>query len=826
MKRWVIGGGLLVRVLTAEALDVTVINTMDSGAGSFRQAILDVNAAGHLDSEILFAIPGGPPVTITVTSAALPAITQQVTIDGTTQPGWNVDAMSVVLRGPSLVATGLVLAGPPSRINGLRIEGFTNSLFSAGLVLATPGHQIRGNHFISNRNGIVVASASNIIGGRLFTTQRNVISGNLQAGIFINNGSGGHNTIQGNLIGLGAGGTSALPNVTYGIANFGTAFNTFGGTSLVFRNIISGNTIGLFLDNSGSSNNVIRANYFGTDQWGSNTVANSLSGIQIGIGRNNVIGGTNGAESRNVISGNGQNGVSLGGPALTTLTVGNTVIGNYIGLNASGTAALGNGQHGVAVLGGSSNRIGGTAENEGNVISGNAIAGVYLPNTGTVFTTVQGNRLGPMADGLTAAGGGGGVFVAGARDTLVGGYAPAARNVIAGHTGRGVTVENGAERTEVAGNYIGLRADGLAALGNGGDGINIAASSHTVVRSNVISGNAESGIEVVGSNAFAVSIQGNIIGASAPASDPVANGFCGIALSGAAGTLIGGTNSGDGNRIAFNAPYGIQVLSNAAGPGIRNAMLGNLMYSNAGFPRIELGAVGNDPAPDADSGPNNWQNFPLVTNAQQGSTILQGYLVSGTSELYRCEFFALNVPQGSLFLGATNVMTPPSGTAVFSFVFASTVPASALVVATATDTNGNTSEYSLPEAVVAPAADSDGDGMWDVWEQANFGTLSSNGSGNADGDAYNNYEEFIADTQPTAGASYFEMAALTNTVPHYPSWFASAARWYDVEFTTNLIAPTWINIGTNLVGTSGIMSLSDGEDRTQRIYRVKVKLPQ
>lgn len=60
----------------------SVINLNDNGAGSLRQAILDSNIAGGVNT-INFNVTG----TITL-SSALPAITSDVTIDGTTAPGF------------------------------------------------------------------------------------------------------------------------------------------------------------------------------------------------------------------------------------------------------------------------------------------------------------------------------------------------------------------------------------------------------------------------------------------------------------------------------------------------------------------------------------------------------------------------------------------------------------------------------------------------------------------------------------------------------------------------------------------------------------------
>src|SRR4051794_34774789 len=85
-----------------------VANTNDSGDGSLRQAILDANGAAGLDT-ITFNIPGTGVQTISPTSQ-LPDITDPVTIDGTSQPGFSTTPV-IELSGANagIVATGLVI---------------------------------------------------------------------------------------------------------------------------------------------------------------------------------------------------------------------------------------------------------------------------------------------------------------------------------------------------------------------------------------------------------------------------------------------------------------------------------------------------------------------------------------------------------------------------------------------------------------------------------------------------------------------------------------------------------------------------------------------
>ena len=105
----------------------------------------------------------------------------------------------------------------------------------------------------------------------------------------------------------------------------------------------------------------------------------------------NLIGGDTPGE-RNLISGNGtggpDGGVTIQGPG----TMSNTVSGNYVGTDASGTAAIPNSQHGVAVKdGASANYIGGASAGERNVIVN--WVGVSVSDAGTTSAGItRGSR--------------------------------------------------------------------------------------------------------------------------------------------------------------------------------------------------------------------------------------------------------------------------------------------------------------------------------------------------------------------------------------------------------------------------------------------------
>src|SRR5437879_5637057 len=86
----------------------SVTTTADAGAGSLRQAITSANGSAGTDT-ITFAIPGSGLRTITLTSGALPAVTDPVVIDATTMPGYSTAGVPLVRldNGTGSAITGL-----------------------------------------------------------------------------------------------------------------------------------------------------------------------------------------------------------------------------------------------------------------------------------------------------------------------------------------------------------------------------------------------------------------------------------------------------------------------------------------------------------------------------------------------------------------------------------------------------------------------------------------------------------------------------------------------------------------------------------------------
>jgi len=131
--------------------------------------------------------------------------------------------------------------------------------------------------------------------------------------------------------------------------------------------------------------------------------------------------------------------------------------------------------------------------------------------------------------------------------------------------------------------------------------------------------------------------------------------------------------------------------------------LGSSIFASTGL-GIDLGPAGvtaND-AGDIDGGPNNLQNFPILSSARNigSGTLIAATLNSHGNTSYRIEFFAntnchsSGFGQGRTFLNSTSAATDPSGNATISFTHPVAIPAGQFITATATDPNNNTSEFS------------------------------------------------------------------------------------------------------------------------------------
>ncbi|WP_338416332.1 cadherin domain-containing protein, partial [uncultured Sphaerotilus sp.] len=746
--------GVVVVDTTADTIDgnTTSITALGNSRGgdqhiSLREAITAANntANGATPDKIVFGINGFDAHTIALTSL-LPTISEAVVIDGTSDDSFAVrgDQPVIVLDGGGVVLDGLRLytGSDGSSVRGLNIQRFLqdgidisgsggNTVAGNWIGVGTDGLTARGNLV-----GVNVSAASNNVIGGTSVSERNVISGNGNAGVLISASGATGNVVIGNYIGTDSTGTADLNGtakvsgvsgvvIQSGASNNRIGTNADGSSDAAERNVISGNNwFGVEMSGSGTSNNVVQGNYIGTDVTGLVALGNAQGGVSFWNGASGNQVGSGLAGAGNVISGN-ETGVQVADGASN-----NRVQGNLIGLGADGSTAVGNTGAGVYFSRGGSatavtgNVIGTNADGvddagERNVISVN-YNGVALLDAEVTGNTVAGNYIGTDVTGLLDRGNGvDGVLIQnGANANAIGGSSAVQHNVISGNDGTGVHIDGETSDSNVVrSNWIGVNAAGTGALGNGGHGIylfggadNILVGGTGASEGNWIASPALGGIFVKGDSSGTV-IQGNRIGTDLAGSANWGTGQVSLLLeNGANHTLVGGVTAGAGNTVA-NAGQGGSFrvgLGILGATSTDNAFLGNTVYNSVGL-GIDLGNDGvtlNDAA-DADTGANNLQNFPVLVSAYRSGadTRVTGTLDSTAGTSYRIEFFSTPTGdssghgEGAVYLGATTVTTNGSGSATFSATLTGvTVSAGQVVSATATvdlggGNYGSTSEF-------------------------------------------------------------------------------------------------------------------------------------
>ncbi|MDT7041192.1 kelch repeat-containing protein [Candidatus Nitronereus thalassa] len=488
---------------------------------------------------------------------------------------------------------GVLVNNSPNNSIGSTATGLGNVLSGNGgagvrlIQAGATGNMVRGNYIgtnalgtsaVPNQSGVVLTLGANqnLIGGTA-TGEQNVISGNTAEGVLITLAGSDANRIVGNYIGTAAQGKVALSNGTYGLFISNAANNVVGGVLNGERNVISGNTLdGILLTGSENKGTQIVGNFIGTDIDGLTAVANGNDGIELRNVAETIVGGPS-ANERNLISGNGQDGIRIEG----TVATNNTVLGNFIGTDVTGNRSLGNTGSGIRVNNGSGNTIGSFVRNGGNVISGNIQHGVELNGVASV-NALLGNLIGTNATGTSAVPNGqNGVRIFKAQQNVIGGTGPNDGNLISGNGASGIEISQvEATGNIIQGNYIGTDVTGTVALGNTVFGMNLALASNNIIGGNtpaarnVISGNS-TGIRFSGAVNTGNVVQGNFIGTDKDGTGALGNTGDGIVFVGSAnGNLIGGTIPGAGNVISGNGDRGIEFQA-SAGP--NNRVEGNLI---------------------------------------------------------------------------------------------------------------------------------------------------------------------------------------------------------------------------------------------------------
>ena len=722
----------LTLVVCGQAATFTVTTTADSGPGSLRQAIDDANLAPGTDT-IAFNIAGPGPHTIQPLTE-LPTITDPVAIDGYSQPGSSVNTLAQGDNAVLKIQLNGILAGPwdsglhitagNSTVRGLVINRFGWH----GVLLTGPGGNVIAGNFLGTDvsgtaaagngwnvegggDGIFIGQwdavlvGGNVVGGTTLAA-RNLISGNQQGIVLANSDA---NQLLGNFIGTDASGTAVIPNTQLGgIAIWGGTGNRIGAPGA--GNLISGNIKtgavgewdgGFGIMTSWSDAVVIEGNLIGTDVTGTAPLGN-----QIGVsfsGNGATIGGT-APGARNLVSGNQFQGMALGGKCI--------VQGNRVGTDINGTTAIPN-DYGIVVYA-QDCLIGGTDPNARNLISGNANYGLQIHGA---YTLVQGNFIGTDATGSGALPNFAGVIIF-SGGNVVGGSMSGAGNLISGN-GYGVDIRG--SETKLQGNLIGTDLSGTQALPNTGIGVYLADVSPnnliggaTTGAGNIISGN-NLGIDLNGPGVTGTRVQGNLIGTDAGGAQPLGNATHGVLIeNGASGNSIGGSGGREGNTIAHNGSLGVFVAPPWAlgdPTSIGNSIRGNSVFGNTPMGiDLEGNGISVNDLLDADAGPNNLQNFPTITSAAAslGGIQIQGKLQSAPNTTFTLDFYANQAVnpsgyfEGETYLGAASATTDGDGNVSFNVTLPTTVNAGRIITATATDPDGNTSEFSQSATTEGP----------------------------------------------------------------------------------------------------------------------------
>lgn len=631
-------------------------------------------------------------------------------------------------NGPVNITIGGNTAGARNIISG----NITAGINGTALTTSTSNYLIAGNYIGLDKNGNTLTGAAGRgiqltnpngiqIGGDSTAGYSNVISGNPSDAIAFSGtaGTGQNFKIWGNLIGTKPDGVTAANNGGYGVNSYATVMNgsvQIGGSGTGQGNVIvnSNNTWGVMVLNASAAANPvqIRGNFIGILKDG--TAAGHLSGGLFVSASNGVqVGGTSAGDG-NIISGNNTLGTSPGLRIDGSTNI--TVQGNTIGLGPNGVTKVANG-FGMLFGGAASTNvtIGGSTAGARNIISGNTTYGIST--VGATFSStsnfvIQGNYIGLDKNGDAVTGATGtGLILGAVSGTLIGGASAGQGNVISGNPGVGLSFSGViGQNVQVYGNIIGLKPDGETAAGNA-TGINAATNNSptgslliggaSAGQGNIISGNTGNGISLTTSSMTTntTAIKGNKIGVSASGAAR-GNGANGISSTSVTGLIVGGIGAGEGNTIANNVSNGVTVDSASS----RVIVRGNSIVAN-GKVGIDLRGSANAPdandlpsALDADTGGNSLQNFPQRTTLTKcdASTEQATYLWSAANTTYTVDFYAnpsgrdaTGYGEGEQYVSSTTVTTSAAG-------YASITPPAGVtnLSMTATDPNGNTSEFS------------------------------------------------------------------------------------------------------------------------------------
>ena len=366
-----------------------------------------------------------------------------------------------------------------------------------------------------------------------------------------------------------------------------------------------------------------------------------------------------------------------------------TVAGNYIGTDPTGLIDLGNAGPGITWQYGTTDtfdaKIGGLSPADRNLISGNEDAGSY-PSNGWTF---QGNFIGVDATGLVAmgnstAGASGGISADNCTDVTVGGDKPGAINVISGNNSHGVAPDF-TQNTTIAGNYIGVGADGTTSLPNGGAGIVLTNSTNALIGGStegsgntianstlqgVYLGTGNDGVVVAGNTVSSnttggIYTQGGVnitIGGttSTIANTVDSNGSDGINTFESSNVLIGGNtiNSNSNIGVLVNGSTNVTVDENAVND---NASHGIALHNSSTFAAVQNNTI-----------ENNGSNGIDVYNLVSDSTIEGNFINKNSNNGLQIDN-GINIVVGGTAEGSSNTVSSNAGDGIYIYNFSSNI---------------------------------------------------------------------------------------------------------------------------------------------------------
>ncbi|HZN02414.1 MAG TPA: proprotein convertase P-domain-containing protein, partial [Candidatus Polarisedimenticolia bacterium] len=568
-------------------------------------------------------------------------------------------------------------------------------------------------------------TSNSVVGGSV-AAARNLASGGV-VGILAYGHTSFGNAILGNYVGTDPTGTQAVPNAGHGIL-VASPNTQVGGPGLGEGNLSSGNNAqsgacGVAIWSEGESC-LVQGNILGLDVTGTTPLGNDR-GLLINGGAYCRYGGTNPGEA-NVIAGNDAHGVWIFDPQGNSLPEQDASLDTPKSVpDLATTTSV------ISVAPSATNLLVSVKVNVAlpHSFDGDLILTLIAPNgtrillanrrggAGHDYLTTQFDDLAATPIGSGAAPFNGafqpeeplsvlsGVPIGGTWTLEIADVAGGDAGFLLGWSLDLVYLrtDRSSFQSQLVGNFIGTNAAGASGLGNGGDGIFGERSNILTIGvpggGNVISGNAGHGIALNATFCAGNVVQANLIGLKPDGVTPLGNGSDGIAVSGPVG-LIGGPGAAFGNRIAWNAGAGVNVVASTLPR--QTTIRVNSIHDNGGLgiDLAPLGVTANDSG-DGDGGANQLQNHPVITGAVpsfMNSLLISGTLQSRPNSKYTVDVYGSpqadpsGSGEGRVWLGFANITTDLSGNA--SWTVLTQNGSVGLLAATATDFAGNTSEFS------------------------------------------------------------------------------------------------------------------------------------